>query len=365
LKTAVPTPPVAITLHIDGDTDVLFAFRSLDDLPAPPGDFDEEFEQFSMSESRFHEASQRRYVVYDKFCESLNHDIAALVLEALDFNDVKIIVKKSPELVDCWVGLLLKSSREQSRALRNFGLFLASALTYQEEKLHVALELYDVYENQSPSVQIQYTDAHLPLASLAIWLAADHAQVDERRFSRLDCCQNDHQIATEVSAALYAGRSEVLDAYINSRLNSSLPVDVARAIMVVGFSDNEDLASKVLQLHDDHKGLLGESVKACRFAMDRHRWTKHWFQEMQIAQSPEDFWLASVLFLKIVDGRYTASHRQTPLGGATFNQWWWSVARQIKSRLKSWENKREKKLFGSDVPSSIFCRANLSVRAHS
>ncbi len=347
-------PPVAITLQIDLEKEVLYAFHSLGDLSTPPGDLEVEFEKFSMSESKFREASQRRHDAYEKFRGSLTHEVSAFVLEAVDFNDVKILVNKVPVLIDRWIELLLHSSRDQSRALRNFGLFLASALTYQRERIDRAINLYDAYEKQSSIVQIQYTDALLPLESVAIWLAADHPQIDERRFSRLDCCQNDHQIAIEVSAALYAGKAEILDAYVYSRLRSSLPVDVARAIMVVGFSDSERLASEVVRMHENHKGLLGEAAKACRFAMDRHRWTKHWFQKMQTAQSPADFWLASVLFLKIVDGRFNALHRQTPLGSTTFNQWWWSVDRQIQNRLKSWINKREKKLFGSDVPSPIY-----------
>lgn len=351
-------PPVAITFQIDHETEVLYAFHSLDDLPTPPGDLEVEFEKFSMSESKYREASQRRHDAYEKFRESLTHEVSALALEAVDFKDVQILVNKVPDLIDRWTELLLHSSHDQSRALRNFGLFLASALTYEREKIGLALELYDAYENQSSIVQIKYTDAHLPLESVAIWLAADHPQIDERRFSKLDGCQNDHQIAIEVSAALLAGKAEILDTYINRRLRSSQPVDVARAIMVVGFSDNEQLATELVRAHENHKGLLGEAAKACRFAMDRHRWTKHWFQQMQTAQSPEDFWLASVLFLKIVDGRFYAMHRQTPVGSATFNLWWWSIDRQIKNRLKSWVKEREKKLFGSDAPSPIFCRAH-------
>jgi hypothetical protein len=109
-----------------------------------------------------------------------------------------------------------------------------------------------------------------------------------------------------------------------------------------------------MRQYESCKGLLGDAVKACRFAMDRHRWAKHWLQKMQAAQCAEDFWLASVLFLKVVDGRFNALHQERPSGGATFSQWWWSIDRQIKSRVKCWVNKREKKLFGSDVPSPIF-----------
>jgi hypothetical protein len=342
---------IEFTVH---DKEVLYTFHSLDDLPSPPGDVGVEFEKFSMSESKFREASQRRHDAYEKFRKSLTYEVSTLVLEAFDFSEIQILINKVPELIDRWIELLLRFSQDQSRALKNFGLLLASALTYQIEKIDLALELYDAYENQSPIVQIQYTEAHLPLESLAIWLAADHPQINDRRFLRLDSCQNDHQIAIEVSVALYAEKSEILDAYVSRRLRSSLPVDVARAIMVVGFSDNEERASEVFHVHENHKGLLGEAAKACRFAMDRHRWSKHWFEKMQTAQSPEDFWRLSVLFFKIVDSRFNALHRQTPVGNATFNQSWWSVDRQINNRLKSWVKNREKKLFGSDVPSPIF-----------
>jgi len=346
--------PVVIKSQIDGGIEIPYVLHSLDDLPTPSGDFADEFEKFSLSEQSFHEAQQRRRQAYEEFRSSLTDQVAALVLEAFDFNDIQTLVGKKPELTDCWVDLLLKLSLKHQQTLRNFALVLARALTYHEDKLNVALDLYDRFVNQDSSVNIQYTAAELPLASVAIWSAADHPHVDQRRFSRLDCCQNDHQIATEVCAALYAGKSEILDAYIRSRLCSSLPVDVARAIVIVGFSDNEELASAVMRQYENCKGLLGDAVKACGFAMDRHRWAKHWLQKMQAAQCAEDFWLASVLFLKVVDGRFNALHQERPCGSTTFSQWWWSIDRQIKSRVKRWVNKREKKLFGSDVPSPIF-----------
>jgi hypothetical protein len=143
-------------------------------------------------------------------------------------------------------------------------------------------------------------------------------------------------------------------AYAKDRLKSPIPADVARAITVIGFSDDEQLASEVLATYDGAKGLLGTAAETCRFAIDRHRWSKHWFQRMQTAISEEDFWTASTLFLKVVDGRFDALHREDLAGNEVFNAWWWSVERRVQRRFKKWSDKRKKTLFGAKAPEAIY-----------
>ena len=88
--------------------------------------------------------------------------------------------------------------------------------------------------------------------------------------------------------------------------------------------------------------------------MDRHKWSKHWFCKMLAANTEAEFWAASVLFLKVVDARFDAEHRDKPVGSEIFNTWWWSVERRLKGRFDKWADKRKKTLFGSKVPDSIY-----------
>jgi hypothetical protein len=349
-----PLPPVVITLQINRNTETEYAWHSLNEQPKSARTLQVSFAELAESTDDFDARQQRLHDAYEAFRHTLTLSTAAVVLEAFKLDGLQTLVEAMPQLAERWTTLLKVPSVRPRCALRNFGLLLATALSRQPGKLGDALELYDVLVNKASYMQIRYTAALLPLEAVALWWAADETEVNDRRFVRLDRCPNDHELAQEAAAALYAGKGEILDAYIRDRLQSSLPVDIARAITVAGFSGNEQLASEVLRAHESDMGLLGEAAKTCRYAMDRHRWAKHWFQTVQTARSEEDFWAASVLFLKVVDARFDALHRDTPTGSDVFNQWWWSVERQVKNRLDKWAVKRKKTLFGTGVPAPIF-----------
>lgn len=349
-----PLPPVVITLQITRKTKVEYEWHSLEELPGSPRTLQDSLAELARTKGDFDARQQRLHDAYEAFRRKLTLSTAAVVLEAFKLEGLQTLVEAMPQLAERWATLLTVPTAAPQFALRNFGLLLATALSGQPSKLDEALELYDALVDKVSYVQVRYTAADLPLEVVALWWATDEAKVNIRRFTRLDRCQNDHALAQEAAAALYAGKGEILDAYIQDRLQSPLPVDIARAITVAGFSDNEQLASDVLRAHESDMGLLGEAAKTCRYAMDRHRWAKHWFHAMQTAHSEEDFWAASVLFLKVVDARFDALHRDTPTGNDVFKQWWWSVERQIENRFARWAEKRKKTLFGSGLPAPIF-----------
>ncbi|WP_262422114.1 hypothetical protein [Brevundimonas denitrificans] len=127
--------------------------------------------------------------------------------------------------------------------------------------------------------------------------------MDAIRTQRLDAAKTDHQIAQEVIAALQSGKSAFLEAYARSKLQSPVPADNARGMMVLGFGLQTPFADEILSRTASEEGLLGKALKAAKYAYERNVWAKDWYDEMTEATSPEEFWRASVLFLKIVDSR--------------------------------------------------------------
>jgi hypothetical protein len=356
---ASPLPAVEITLRITRNTEVEYTWHSLNELSKSSRTLQDSLAELARNEDDFDARQRRLHDTYEAFLSTLTQSTAAMVLEAFKLDGLQTLVEAMPQLAEQWTKFLKAPSASPTSALRNFGLLLASVLTRQPGRLDEALELYDALVGKLSYVQIRYTAADLPLEGVALWWATDNAVVNERRFARLDRCQNDHELAQEAAEALYAEKNEILDAYIRDRLQSPLPVDVARAIAVAGFSDNEQLAFDVLRTHESSMGLLGDAAKTCRYAMDRHQWAKHWFQAMQTAHSDEEFWAASVLFLKVVDARFDVLHQNTPKGNDVFRLWWWSVERQLKNRVDRWAEKRKKTLFGAEVPTPIFMLASL------
>lgn len=350
----VPLPPIEIVLTVTRGIDTTEACRSLSEPASEALSVADTLRRLSEHESEFDAKQKRLHDIYDTFSASVNPQTAALVLDAFKLDELQTVLRVEPGLAQDWIDLLWEKSTSGRRALRNFGLLLASALTHVTGKLEAAVALLSLLQSDTSYVHIRYTSAHLPLESMALWWASDDLEVNNLRFARLDRCVNDHDLALEVTAALFTGKATVLEVYVQDRLKSPIPADVARAITVIGFSDDEQLAREVLVTYDGAAGLLGTAAETCQFAMDRHRWSKHWFGRIQTATSEKDFWTASNLFLKVVDARFNALHSDKPVGTDVFNAWWWSVERRLQRRFEKWSDKRKKTLFGANAPKALY-----------
>ena len=69
---------------------------------------------------------------------------------------------------------------------------------------------------------------------------------------------------------------------------------------------------------------------------------------------PEDFWRYSVLFTKIVDGRFmtwSSGHEWT---GEPMRLFASSIDEEVDRRIEKWRKHREKTLFGAKKPPDVF-----------
>lgn len=349
----VPLPPVEIVLAITRTDDAINARHSLQEVSTTPKSFADALGGLSDGETEFNARQKRLHDAYKAFKNQLTPHMAAVVLDAFHLDEFRAILRVVPGLVHGWIELLRGATAPRRRALRNFGLYVACALTHGEMPSK-GIELLTLLQEDTAFVQVRYTLAGLPLEAVALWWSADGEEVNRLRFARLDACGNDQELALEAATAIYASKAGILKEYVHDRLNSPLPVDVARAITVAGLSNDALLASEVAANFDGNEGLLVTAARSSRYAMERHRWSKHWFDKMLAASTEEDFWTASVLFLKVVDARFDAEHWDEPVGTEVFNTWWWSVERRLRRRFDRWANKRKKTLFGSKVPDSIY-----------
>ncbi|MDT4847665.1 hypothetical protein FQZ97_817300 [compost metagenome] len=333
--------------------DVINSRLSLGEVSTPPKSFAEALRGLSDGQSEFDSRQKRLHDAYESFKNQLTPQMATVVLDTFHLDEIRTILRVTPELAHSWTELIRGATVQRRRALRNFGIYVACALTYGDMPSK-GIELLALLQEGSSFVQVRYTLATLPLETVALWWSADASDVNRLRFARLDACSNDQELAVEAAAALYANKASILSAYVHDRMTSPLPVDVARAITVAGFSNDAHLVSEVTIDFDGQEGLLVTAARASRYAMERHQWSMHWFNKMLAARTEEDFWTASVLFLKVVDGRFEAEYREPPIGTEIFNRWWWSVERRLKRRFNKWADKRKKILFGAKVPDAIY-----------
>lgn len=349
----VPLLPVEIVLAITRTDDPINTWHSLKEVSTVPKSFADALMDLSGGETEFDARQKRLHDAYKAFKNQLTPQMAAVVLGAFHLDEIRAILRVAPGLVHGWIDLLRGATAPRRRALGNFGLYVACALTHAE-MLSKGIELLTLLQKDTSFVQVRYTQAGLPLKAVALWSSADGVEVNRLRFARLDACGNDQELALEAATAIYANKAAILKEYVYNRLNSPLPLDVARAITVAGLSNDALLASEVAANFDGDEGFLVTAARSSLYAMKRHQWSKHWFDKMLAASTEEDFWTASVLFLKVVDARFDAEHRDEPIGTDVFNTWWWSVERRLRRRFDKWANKRKKTLFGSKVPDSIY-----------
>lgn len=349
----VPLPPVEIILSITRTDDEIGARYSLEEVGKAPKSFDDARMFHFESESEFDAREKRLHDAFETFKNQLTPQIGTVVLDAFHLDGINAILRVAPDVVYGWTKLMRSATAPRRRALRNFGFYVACALTHGESASE-GVELLTLLQGENSFVQVQHTLAGLPLEAVALWWSADGADVNRLRFARLDACGNDHELALEAATAIYANKAAILKTYVRDRLNSPLPADLARAITVAGFSEDAIFASEVVTNFDGDNGLLVTAARSSVYAMDRYRWSTHWFDKMLAANTQEEFWTASVLFLKVVDARFDAQHRDEPVGTKIFNIWWWSVERRLKGRFDKWADKRKKTLFGSKVPDSIY-----------
>ena len=289
---------------------------------------------------------------YKAFRAELTQAGAQIILDKLDIEGFDAIAASDQSLAESWYEMLMDLPKTSLMAVHNLGLLLAHALAAWDPDR--AACLFEVLTRSHPLVRITYGSAGIPLDGMTIWSAADSPRLDLLRFERLDRAGNDHELALEVLAALKNGKEKLLKLYIEKRLEIDEPAPVCRALMVAGLSVENAFSTEVLARYQDVSGFIGQAHKAARYAYERNVWAGHWFRQMYETEKPEDFWRYSILFTKVVDGRFEVWKTADKECGEPFQMFWPSVVSKLEHRFKRWRSHRERKLFGGDVPLAVF-----------
>jgi hypothetical protein len=244
--------------------------------------------------------------------------------------------------------------RAKLPAVHNLVLSLAYALGRTDPEK--AQELFLRVRDTGPLVRFKFDEAGVQLDAMATWAGIRSPVLDDLRAARLDRAGTDHDLSIEVLAALMNGKQDLLTTYIEAKLSKHEPAETSRAIMVAGFSDQSQFNDEVLREYDGSAGLIGDARKAAKYAYDRNVWAKHWFGKMCETNENADFWRYSVLFSKIVDGRFAVWGSDYEQKSDPIRCFGPSVENDIKTRFSRWKDHRSKRLFGLDAPAPIFFR---------
>jgi len=327
----------------------------LSEKPSGTEDVAKAIERLQESDEAFELRQKDNHESFLQFRTTLTQANATIILDYITLGEFAAIVRASGELADRWHELFMNVSDSKLPAVHNLILLLAHVL--MSENQQKARELFLRVRDNEPLMKLTYGKAGIQLDQIATWAGTSSPVFDELRFERLDRAVNDHELFVEVLAALLNGKKEILDAYIESKFRRKEPSEIARGIMVAGLSDSSEFNDEALKRFEGGAGLVGDALKAAKYAYNRNVWARHWYDRMCRTDDNSEFWCCSVLFLRIVDARFEFWGSTFQQKGASAQLFGPSVEDALRNRYRRWENNRKKKLFGADAPTPIFIRS--------
>jgi hypothetical protein len=295
----------------------------------------------------------RQTAAWARFAQSFE---ALSVQEAQHFLErpSRTAIRECAKEVVGWAEQIADALENSTPAARQMAdnLALCLAVAVAETKPGLARRLFEFAGEGGGYLTLTHGLSKRTLDTLSLWEAADDGDLDDLRISRLENHLTDGAIAEEVLAATTAGRRDWLEQYVREQLMAPEPVRVARALMIVGYGEPSDWALALLKTHAAQHGFLGRVATVALAAYERNVWARHWWTMMQEAASYEAYWAASILFLKVVDGRVDV-WRDEPEPGAISDAFSPLLRQSIERRIEAWAGKRKRNLFGQGPPDKL------------
>lgn len=315
------------------------------------GGMEAALERMSETAEQFAERQRAGWRKFGQFERQLTKDQARLAIENVGYEAVETYVRARPNAAHELAGAILAQPIGRLHGVVNFGFMLARALSFLDGRL--AVSLFRHLQSGHAFVRLVFGPAKVPLDAISVWGSADGAEVQALRRERLENASSDRDLSQEVLAALENCKDGLIQAYADEKLESDVPLDIARGLTVLGFTDSSEQATATLQRFATTKGFIGEAFEAAWESYQHNQWARHWFEQMAATDDAEAFWRASVLFLKVVDGRVSIWART--IERSEFSQRFGPLLRSgMTNRIEKWIPKREKTLCGAKVPGDVF-----------
>lgn len=315
-------------------------------------DPDERFCRRAESGDAWYERQRRNQEASKRFEQDLTRAGAQLITQSATVELIEAIDGVAPDIVESWCALFQKL---ENRALSNvYNIVSVVAAAISKRDAAVGRKLFERLTTNIPHVRVTFGRDRLGIDVVTVWGAAGVKEIKELLFARLDRVGNDHELATEILAAIKADRLDVLREYVVDRRSRSEPAHRARAAMVAGLSPAEPWAIETIDMLKEEHGFMQYVYQAARYAMERHQWSRHWAAQMRTATSPVDFWRHAVLLSKIVDGRFSEDELRDNSPNPLVERFGMSLGYEVRDRIRKWKDKRRSKLFGMSAPNGAF-----------
>lgn len=313
--------------------------------------FEQNLKSLSESGEAFEKRHENQNHQFDNYISYLKTKGADLILNGMLPEAFAHIANSAPELKDEWFNTF--SKLESSHISKFYNFILLLAYTYSDDNAQKAQLLWNKISNSDSFTNITIGHEKIPLKQMSIW-GSKNRDLNSYRFELLDKALSDQQIYSHVLAAIVNNNETIIYDYVNQKINCVEPSQIARGILVTGCLNENSLSEELFNTYKDFNGIIGEAYKASLYMYERNVWSKYWFTKMLSTKDNEEFWQYMILFTKIVDSRFYKWNYSLLNNNVLFRKFYQSFRNDINNRCKKWGKERDKKLFGSEPPNSIY-----------
>jgi hypothetical protein len=349
LGAVMPFRPSRVSLGDDAGGDDVTRF-SLEDDDADLS-LDQRFARINESDEAFAARQKAGWDRFQEFEKALTKSGAELILRDIGSEAMRAIVDTDLPSLQAIARQLLAAPTARLPRIANLASRVARALSAADPELAVAL--FRRCNGHQAFVRITRSIGSVPLMTWDIWHSENSPAMSDLRRDRLEHCNSDHALASEVLAACHAGHQPWLEAYAVEAIETGHPVATARALTILGFADESAEAGATIARFSNHGGMAGRAAEAARFAYEHNLWSRTWYQRLAHTADHVEFWRYGTLLGKIADARMLLWTGRAEKGGL-LDRFGHSLNRPIERRIEAWKKKRDGKLFGQDQPRDVY-----------
>jgi hypothetical protein len=260
------------------------------------------------------------------------------------------VVEKRPDLVTEWVLSDLSSGTIHRGS--SFYTTLCSVLF--EKQVDKGIELYS--RLQESRTRIIDHDTQIDLLDYALFDTAPSEELVNAWSSKLEECNTDQELMKVTLLAQHGKGGDWLLSYVNERIHSRIPIDKARAIVLLGFLDGQRPLELTQQLRQSQFDTWPEELtKIAEQRRARNDWAKHWFNCFLTVSDDVIAWASFRLLLRCIDTRFWFWREQleNEVGAANIN-----IRRKvfmscnsdsIRNAIRANEKEMAEQLFGQKI----------------
>jgi hypothetical protein len=211
------------------------------------------------------------------------------------------VVEERPDLITEWVSGTLSDMTIR----RGNSFYSALCAVLLEKEPGRGVELYSRLQQVPGRARVVDQDTKIDLLDFALFNAPPSEEVIGTWRRELERCDTDQELMRIALLAQHGTGGDWLRSYAGERIDSRVPVDRARAIVLSGLLDDQQSLVAILRLAQNESDAWPvELAKSAKERRDRNNWAKYWYNRFLTEGEDTTAWASFRLLLRCVDSRF-------------------------------------------------------------